>query len=239
VESGTVTLAIDDVVDTARYPLDGAGAALRAAFVAGGYARLDGFLRPDGVALLVEEVERLRALAIRRELAMACMDGSPRRMSTIGGEVLAEESPLVAGLYGDGRLVDFLAQVSGEPLTVVEDPVERHVLNFLHESGDTHGAHFDDHAVALVLFLESPPAGSGGLLEYLPHAPSLAALGSEGTLRAEHRVGDAYVLRSDTTAHRVTPLTGGGRRTVLNFAYATEATAGMRSPSAAILYSRA
>lgn len=233
-----VVSRIDQLVDTGRYPLVTADPELCNRFAVEGYLRLDGFLRPDGVELMLEEVDRLRKLSIRRELAMAPMGGSPRRMSTIGGETLAEESPVIADLYADPHLAGFLSEVLGEDLGLVEDPIERHVLNFLHESGDTHGAHFDDHAVALVLFLETPPPGSGGLLEYLPRAESLAQLGSKDTRRAEHRVGDAYVLRSDTTAHRVTSLTGGGRRTVLNFAYATPATARIRSTSAAILYSR-
>ncbi|MFE9443988.1 hypothetical protein ACFYO2_34545 [Streptomyces sp. NPDC006602] len=37
--------------------------------------------------------------------------------------------------------------------------------------------------------------------------------------RAHHQSGDAYLLRSDLTAHRVTPLArSGARRTVVNFA---------------------
>ncbi|MEW6154437.1 MAG: hypothetical protein AB1673_10680 [Actinomycetota bacterium] len=234
---GTVP-RIDELVDTDRYPLGEAGSRFHDRFTADGYVRLDGFLSPAGVKMLVEEVDRLRKLSVRREFAMAEMEGSPRRMSTIGGEVLAEESAMIAGLYGSEHMFGFLSAVLGEPLFPVADPVERHVLNFLHESGDTHGAHFDDHAVAIILFLETPPPGRGGLLEYLPNAARLSDLGSEGTRWAEHYVGDAYVLRSDTTAHRVTPLTGPGRRTAMNFAYATAATADLRSPSAAILYSR-
>ncbi|MFE1382435.1 hypothetical protein ACFW6S_26190 [Streptomyces sp. NPDC058740] len=54
---------------------------------------------------------------------------------------------------------------------------------------------------------------------------------------AHHRAGDAYLLRSDTTAHRVTPLARAGvRRTVLNFAYTTADAAPRPTPSARRLY---
>ncbi|MFJ8129480.1 hypothetical protein ACIQ7E_13275 [Streptomyces hydrogenans] len=54
---------------------------------------------------------------------------------------------------------------------------------------------------------------------------------------AHHRAGDAHLLRSDTTAHRVTPLARPGpRRTVLNFAYTTPAARPHRTPSATELY---
>ncbi|BDH05795.1 hypothetical protein HEK131_30220 [Streptomyces seoulensis] len=54
---------------------------------------------------------------------------------------------------------------------------------------------------------------------------------------AHHRAGDGYLLRSDTTAHRVTPLTRSGlRRVVLNFAYGTSAAPARTTTSARELY---
>lgn len=224
-----------DVFDIAQYP---SVSDLAGTFRANHYVRLPGLVRPDAVELLVEEIERLRALAIRREFEMECMDNSPRRMSTIGGEALAEESALIPGMYQDPELLRFISGVFGEELRTVPDPVERHVINFLHEAGDTHGGHFDDHPVALVVFVESPPASAGGLIEYVPNAASLSELDSGRALRASHEVGDGYLLKTDTTAHRVTPLARGFRRTAMNFAYTTPARATIASPSASLLYSR-
>lgn len=228
-----------DLFDSVRYDFEAVPDALRAAFVAHHYVRLPAFLRPDGVQALRDEVQRLRTLAIRRDFAMACMRDSPRRMSTIGGEVLAEESGMISSIYGDPGLRAFLSALTGEDLVAVPDPVERHVLNFLHEAGDTHGAHFDDHPIAIVLFVESPPAAAGGLLEYVANAADLAELDSPAVRLAHHEVGDAYVLKTDTTAHRVSPLVRGWRRTVMNMAYTTPLRASVRSESASVLYSRA
>lgn len=202
------------------------------------YVRLPGLVRAEAIGRLTEEIERLRALAIRREFAMECMDNSPRRMSTIGGEALAEESVLIPGMYEDAELVQFISGVFGETLQVVQDPIERHVINFLHEAGDTHGGHFDDHPIALVVFVESPPAHAGGLIEYVQNAGSLGELDGPDVKRAHHQVGDGYLLKTDTTAHRVSSLAPGYRRTAMNFAYTTPALASVASPSASLLYSR-
>jgi hypothetical protein len=84
--------------------------------------------------------------------------------------------------------------------------------------------------------LERPPA-HGGLLQYVSRAGSLADLDTDRACSAHHRAGDAYLLRSDTTAHRVTSLTRPGvRRTVLNFAYTTRSAAPHSTQSARELY---
>ncbi|MFE7093371.1 hypothetical protein ACFVBL_02265 [Streptomyces erythrochromogenes] len=166
------------------------------------------------------------------------MDGTPRHMTTLGGRVIAEKSRLVPELYRDPELLALLSGLIGEEALPVPDPVERHVLNILHHQGDTHGAHTDDYPYALVIFLEAPATPEeGGLLEYLPDAASLHDLESGRARTAHHHPGDAYLLRSDTTAHRVTPLARTGtRRTVLNFAYTTPGATPQTTPSARRLY---
>ena len=89
-----------------------------------------------------------------------------------------------------------------------------------------------------VLFLEAPDSpNDGGLREYVPHADCLQYLTTGRTRTAHHRAGDAYLLRSDTTARRVTPLARTGvRRTVLNFAYTTPDASPQVTMSARRLY---
>ncbi|TDU68984.1 hypothetical protein EDD91_7629 [Streptomyces sp. KS 21] len=206
---------------------------------ADGYLPLPGLLTADGLVLLHQEAAGMEALARRRDFAMKCMDDSPRHMTTLGGQVIVEASDMIPALYRDPDLVGLLTRAAGEPVTEIDDPLERHVLNILHRVGDTHGAHTDDYPYALVLFLEAPddPA-DGGLLHFLPHAGSLYDLDAADRARtAHHRAGDAYLLRSDTTAHRVTPLSRPGlRRTVLNFAYTTPTARPHRTGSATELY---
>ncbi len=169
---------------------------------------------------------------------MECMDGSPRHMTTVGGRIIAETSKRVPDLYADPRLLAFISGLVGATALPVPAPVERHVLNILHRRGDTHGAHTDDCPYALVIFLEAPDAPEdGGLLEYVPHASCLRDLTTGQARTAHHQAGDAYLLRSDTTAHRVTPLTRSGlRRTVLNLACTTPDATPHSTPSARHLY---
>ncbi|MFJ7206152.1 hypothetical protein ACIQWR_21770 [Streptomyces sp. NPDC098789] len=153
-----------------------------------------------------------------------------------GGQV--EHSELIPRLYEDEGLLALVSRLTGRPAAPVPDPLERHVLNILHRVGDTHGAHTDDYPYALVLFLEAPehPA-DGGLAQFTPHTTVLRDVDDERAATAHHAAGDAYLLRSDTTAHRVTPLTRPGvRRTVLNFAYTTPGSQPEPSRSAGELY---
>ncbi|WSP87228.1 hypothetical protein OG332_46645 [Streptomyces sp. NBC_01233] len=145
---------------------------------------------------------------------------------------------MITRLYQDRDLMRLLSSLLGEAVVAVHDPVERHVLNVLHRPGDTHGAHTDDYPLALVLFLEAPPHHTdGGLLEFHPGRGNLGALDAPGARRAHHRPADGYLLRSDITAHRVTPLERPGlRRTVLNFAYTTPGRQGATTSSASLLY---
>ncbi|OIJ89386.1 HalD/BesD family halogenase [Streptomyces monashensis] len=211
--------------------------ALSGRFSADGYLPLPGLL-PPALRALRAEAARLERLAGRRDFAMECMDSSPRHMTTLGGHVIARESPLIMRLYHDSGLIRLIGRVAGMRAVPVREALERHVLNALHRDGETHGAHTDDYPLALVMFTEAPedPA-DGGILEYIPRADGLCALDTPVVRRAHHRPGEGYLLRSDTTAHRVTPLRRPGvRRTVFNFAYTTSDRQQAATPGAGRLY---
>ncbi|MGV9879646.1 HalD/BesD family halogenase [Streptomyces sp. NPDC003006] len=207
-------------------------------FAADGYLPLPALVPPEVLPVLDSEVRRLGKLAVRRDFSMECMDRSPRHMTTLGGNAIARDSELIPQLYRDEHLLDLLSRIAGLQAVPVSDPLERHVINSLHQQGDTHGAHTDDYPLALVLFTEAAadPA-HGGLLEYAPHTVNLNILRTDAARLAHHRPGDGYLLRSDTTAHRVTPLRRPGlRRTVLNFAYTTPERQQAVTHSASLLY---
>ncbi|MGP3634330.1 HalD/BesD family halogenase [Streptomyces sp. 24-1644] len=212
---------------------------LGALFAETGYLPLPGLLTRQGLDTLREEAGRLEAAATRRDFRMECMDDSPRHMTTLGGHHIARQSELISGLYRDTALLELLTALHGTDVLPVEEEVERYVLNILHHPGDTHGAHTDDYPLALILFLQAPEKyGDGGLLEFNPGRRDLTALNEPGTRQVHHQAGDAYLLRSDLTAHRVTPLTRPGiRRTVLNLAYSTEHHQAPATDSARRLYS--
>ena len=183
------------------------------------------------VAALLGEVDAIQPLANRKDFMMECMGSTPRHMTTISGLAIAEGSPAIVELYHDGRMLKAISELIDHDLEAADDPVERHVLNMLHEGGDTHGYHTDDYPIALVMFIESPTCDAGcGQLEFCA-----AASQSDSQLRS-HRAGDAYILRSDQLHHRVQPIHDGCRRTVLNFAYAVEGHPVELGHSASLLY---
>ncbi len=196
-----------------------------------GYVPLPGLLTELGLRELRSVIDRLVPSGRRKDFEMECMDGTPRHMSTLGGVVLAERAPGIVGLYHNNQLRAALGRALGLSLTTADDPVERHVLNMLHEAGDTHGYHVDDYPIALVLFAESPDCESQcGRLEFCPVGQA-----HEVATRS-HQAGDAYLLRSDLFTHRVQPIHEGCRRTVLNFAYGVDGHDVTATPSASLLY---
>lgn len=210
---------------------------LRTTFQEDGYVALPGLLTTEGLGELRHEMAHLESVATRRDLNMACMNNTPRHMTTVGGHIIAHESHLISELYSDSVLLQYIRDLTGLELVLVHEMVERHVANFLHQPGDTHGAHFDDYPVALILFIETPPSPQdGGLLEFAANASNLTQIDGPNVKHAFHVSGDAYVLRSDTTAHRVTALNRQARRVVLNFAYTTPDSCSITTPSASLLY---
>ncbi|MDH3299651.1 MAG: hypothetical protein OES24_04005 [Acidimicrobiia bacterium] len=196
-----------------------------------GYVPLPGLLPEETVAVLREEIAAVLPLSNRKDFVMECMDNTPRHMTTVSGLAIAERSPAIVDLYHDPQLIAGISSVVGRSLEAAGDPVERHVLNMLHEAGDTHGFHTDDYPVALVMFIESPDCPDGcGRLEFCP------VENAHDAQTRSHAVGDAYVLRSDRLKHRVQPIHNGCRRTVLNFAYSVEGEPVEQTPSASLLY---
>ncbi len=206
--------------------------ATAAQFERSGYLALPGLLTPSALEDLQQEALRLQARAKRRDFRMECMGGTPRHMTTLGGIEIAETAPVISALYRDPMLLSTLGILVGLTLQLADDPVERHVFNMLHRSGDTHGLHTDDYPLALVMFIESPSCKAGcGHLEFFD-----ACEAGQASVKS-HTAGDAYLLRADTFPHRVRPIHDGCVRTVLNFAYGAESIPIVGSPSASILYS--
>ncbi|MFF5701234.1 hypothetical protein ACFY7H_01780 [Streptomyces sp. NPDC012794] len=190
---------------------------LRERFAAEGYVPLPGLVPLDRLPLLRREIRRLESMAAHQDPATP-----PRPMTTLGGRIIAEESELIPRVYHDPALIGLVRGISELDAVTVADPLERHVVDILHPHGDAHGAHHHAHPLALVVFTEAPgSARDGGLLQYGP-AGGAPPASDELARRAHHRPGDGYLLRSDTTAHRVTGLRRPGlRRVALNFAYTT------------------
>lgn len=197
-----------------------------------------GFVESGFFAQLREDVDQLLQRSMRRDFLMACMDNSPRRMNVVNGNTIERLSRWIPAIYTSPLLLDFLSEIVGERVLPLTDDIDRYVINQLRQSSDTFGAHYDDYPLSFVIIMESPGAEGGGYAEMVPNATSLAQL-DDSPIRLPLRAGDAYLLKADTTAHRVAPLTVDTTRTAINLAYTTPGYVPRVTESAAMLYAEA
>lgn len=194
--------------------------ALRAHYHQFHHVAFPGFIRNSFFPTLKNDVDSLLEQKMRRDFLMECMDNSPRRMNVVNGHAIEMASELVPKLYNDPRMLSFLTEVIGEQVLPLTDDIDRYVINQLSRSSDTFGAHYDDYPLSFVIILESPGVEGGGFSEMVPRASSLSQL-EDNPIRLPLRAGDAYLLKADTTAHRVAPLRIDTLRTAINYAYTT------------------
>ena len=200
------------------------------------HAAFPGFVSPGFFDELKRDVDALLAFRRRRDFLMECMDNSPRRMNIVNGHIIEQNSTIIPALYNDPAIIEFLSSVIGEQVLPLTGDIDRYVINQLQMTSDTFGAHYDDYPISFVIILESPGIEGGGYSEMVPRAHSLSQL-DENPIRLPLKAGDAYVLKTDTTAHRVAPLKQDTLRTAINFAYTTPNFVPPRiTDSAAMLY---
>ncbi|MGH3975403.1 MAG: HalD/BesD family halogenase [Pseudonocardiaceae bacterium] len=156
------------------------------------------------------------------------MGDTPRHMSNLSAREVERACLETWHLYQDPgvlRAIESHAAVAPVPLL---DDIEAVVVNYLHQSGDTHGAHVDDHEVAFVLVVEAPPPGGGGEL--------LLQMPSGSTRSVTLSAGDAYILHASTVRHAVATITAGRRIAVVCAYDLTGRPPPHRTRSAALLY---
>jgi hypothetical protein len=193
-----------------------------------GYVKVP-FIVPDAVKqAIAEEVLRLIEQAgIRRDLRFAETDNTPRRMRNVRNDAITTHGQVIPAVYQSPDLLETLSNVAGEDVLVCPYEPERYLITCLERTGDTHGWHWDDYSVALVWVIECPPVELGGFVQCVPDTswdksnPQVyRAIVSGPTYSVELRPGDLYMMRTDTTLHRVHPIED-GRRIILNMGYAS------------------
>jgi predicted 2-oxoglutarate/Fe(II)-dependent dioxygenase YbiX len=128
-------------------------------------------------------------------------------MSNLSAQAVEHTCPETWSTYKRPAVLRAIeAHTAVEPVPLCDD-IEAVVVNYLHQAGDTHGAHVDDHEVAFVLIVEAPPPGGGGeLLLQIPDDDPQAVMLS---------AGDAYILHASAVPHAVAPVTTGRRIAVV------------------------
>jgi hypothetical protein len=195
-----------------------------------GYAKVP-FVVPSDVKSAVgrEALELVERSGVRRELRFAETDNTPRRMRNVRSEAITSGGQVIPTIYASQALLDLLSSVAGEEVILCPYEPERYLITSLENKGDTHGWHWDDYSFALVWVIECPPADDGGFVQCVPNTqwdksnPQVnRAIVSRPIYSIELQPGDLYMMRTDTTMHRVYPLSK-GRRTILNMGYASTA----------------
>lgn len=203
-------------------------AELRARFARDGFADLTATIPGDVRERIGGEVTAaLDAHAERRDVCIGATGSSPRKYRIVGRDTLAVTCPASASFYRSAPLLALLSEVAGEAVVPVPYEPEELIATRLETAGDTHGWHWDDYGFALVWVLRAPPAADGATLEFVTGVPwcktdpRLDAILAERVPVREHVAsGTVYLLRADTTLHRVTPLRRDGRRDAVCFSYA-------------------
>jgi hypothetical protein len=192
---------------------------------------IDDLLPPAIVGSMREEARTLlETKAQRRQLIIKESGNTPRAYSSIGRDELLRHSSYVPALFHNVALRECLSQIAGEQLEKVPYEPEEFILNSQSTSGDTHGWHWDDYTYAFILVLEAPDPLLGGRIEYIANL-EWQRKNTEGYLRemlATKPVrsihvssGQCYFIKSNTTLHRIAPLTGATTRTSLVLTYAS------------------
>ncbi|WP_067709317.1 HalD/BesD family halogenase [Nocardia yamanashiensis] len=189
-----------------------------------------GFLVPESaIAQVRQEAEILAAThGVRRDLRFTETGNTARHMRNVRRHEIHTHGRVLPALYEATALREALAAITGEPVLPCPYEPEQYVITELTASGDTHGWHWDDYSFALVWVLECPPAEDGGFVQFVPNTlwdktdPRLARQFIGNPIHSvELKPGDLYLMRTDTTLHRVYPLRA-GRRLIVNMAYASQ-----------------
>jgi hypothetical protein len=201
----------------------------RRRFLDAGFVKV-GFLVSAGVkAEMAADAETLIAEhGVRRDLTFPETGGTPRRMRNVRRQDIGEHSKVLPAVYSSTALRGALSEIAGD--TVFECPYEpeQYVITELTAAGDTHGWHWDDYSFALVWVIDCPPVEHGGFVQCVPKTtwnkadPQLhRQFINHPIYSMELHRGDLYLMRTDTTLHRVYPVSG-GRRLIVNMAYASQ-----------------
>lgn len=196
----------------------------------------DGFILvpnivPDELkqAVRAEVLHFLDEHAERRDLLLKTTGDSPRFMSVVRSEIIAEQGDLITTLYGCASLISAVERLVGERPHPCPAKDEEFLITRQERAGDTHGWHWGDFSFALIWIIETPDIEYGGMLQCVPHTrwdkanPQINRYLCANPIATYGFVsGDIYLLRTDTTLHRTVPLTRDGTRIILNMTFASE-----------------
>ena len=184
----------------------------------GAFLYLPDFLPAEVTAQLVAAVGATDASVNRNYLPRHKRGGSVSR------HAIDRLAPFIAELYRSPALMNWLSQVSGEPLqpSPADDP-HAYALYLYTRAGDHIGWHYDTsyYVGRRYTLLFGVIEQSSCRLEYQLHTREPGAAVVSGALQIPP--GGLVFFNGDALRHRITPLGEGERRVSLTFEYLTDA----------------
>ncbi|TFI52620.1 ArpA protein [Mastigocladus laminosus UU774] len=193
------------------------------------YIKLSKFVPPViETAIRGEVYNLLNKWGVRKEMYVKETDGTPRFLNVVRQADIAREGRIIPFLYYSSVFKSFISKVIGENVLFCPYDQEKFVISRMDKPGDTHGWHWDDYSYSLIWFMECPPPELGGSLEFIPNTkwnksnPRVEQFLQNHPVQIRHHVaGEAYLLKADTSMHRVTPLKDNAVRVMLAYTWAS------------------
>ncbi|ODS23388.1 hypothetical protein AB835_09205 [Candidatus Endobugula sertula] len=204
---------------------------LKRQFMENGYVYLPNLFSSECFSTLKQEALKLENHAINRNY-FAEETSTPRNMQVIGGRKLVEVSPLFLIIYLHHELRNFIQLATDSAALNSENEREVFGVHYMTNTKNTHGWHLDDGPFILVLFLQSPEIGEGGLMECITDwdiikqqqnfkedqnlESHIDLCRKKGLVKKfYHAEGDAYLLAGNKILHRVSPITKPNRKRII------------------------
>ncbi|MFG0325275.1 ArpA protein [Pseudomonas sp. zjy_15] len=193
-------------------------------FARDGYLKINHLIDSEVRDRISEDVKYLLVnFAKRRDFLIESTGNTPRYLSNVPQEIIEAHGRYISLAYKSRYLMSLISHIVKEDIIPTPWKWDNFIINSQHKSGDTHGWHWGDYPYTIIWVVEAPELEAGGLLECVPHTnwdkrnPRVENLLVENKIDSYfHLTGDVYLLKADTTLHRVKPLTRDVTRTILN-----------------------
>lgn len=193
-------------------------------FARDGYLKINHLIDPSVRQEISTDVKYLlENYAKRRDFLIESTGNTPRYLSNVPQESIEVHGRYIPQAYKSRYLMSLISHIVKEEIIPTPWKWDNFIINSQHKLGDTHGWHWGDYPYTIIWVVEAPKLESGGLLECVPHTnwdkqnPRVENLLVENKIDSYfHVAGDVYLLKADTTLHRVKPLTEDATRIILN-----------------------
>lgn len=195
-----------------------------------GFVVLRGLLQPELLDDLRQEcLALIEAHGVERNFLMAQTADTPRKMVNVKQDAIRAHGNIIPAIYDSTIIKRLFEMITQERLLTCPYTAEEFIINALFKPTDTHGWHWDDYKYGVVFAVNVPEKNHGGFVQVVPNTVWKKQNLSVEQVMFDNLIhsfrldpGDAYILRTDTGMHRVSPIQEGAERLVVNMVWSTE-----------------